>query len=169
VRMLGRGRPFVLEFMNPKRILSCREDIAGLQKRMTSDVVYCLDFKLVDKRYFDDLKEIENSKAKRYCCVVWVKRRLLKADCDLLNSLAHITIKQKTPVRVMHRRALMVRDKLIYKLKAEYINQHYFVLHMLASAGTYIKEFVHGDLGRTVPSIGSLLGSEADILQLDVT
>lgn len=40
---------------------------------------------------------------------------------------------------------------------------------MLASAGTYIKEFVHGDLGRTTPSIGSLLDSEADILQLDVT
>jgi tRNA U54 and U55 pseudouridine synthase Pus10 len=40
---------------------------------------------------------------------------------------------------------------------------------LLASAGTYIKEFVHGDLGRTVPSVGSLLGSEADILQLDVT
>ena len=40
---------------------------------------------------------------------------------------------------------------------------------LLASAGTYIKEFVHGDLGRTVPSIGSLLNSEADILQLDVT
>ena len=38
----------------------------------------------------------------------------------------------------------------------------------MASAGTYIKEFVHGDLGRTVPSIGSLLESEADILQLDV-
>ncbi len=40
---------------------------------------------------------------------------------------------------------------------------------LLASAGTYIKEFVHGDLGRTVPSVGSLLDSEADILQLDVT
>lgn len=35
--------------------------------------------------------------------------------------------------------------------------------------GTYIKEFVHGDLGRTVPSVGSLLGCRADILQLDVT
>jgi len=40
---------------------------------------------------------------------------------------------------------------------------------LLASAGTYIKEFVHGDLGRTVPSVGSLLESEADILQLDVS
>jgi len=58
----------------------------------------------------------------------------------------------------------MIRDKLVYKVYAEYINQHYFVLHVLASAGTYIKEFIHGDLGRTVPSIGSLLDSEADIL-----
>ena len=40
---------------------------------------------------------------------------------------------------------------------------------MLASAGTYIKEFVHGDLGRTVPNIGQILETESDILQLDVT
>lgn len=30
------------------------------------------------------------------------------------------------------------------------------------------QEFVHGDFGRTVPSLGSLLGCETDILQLDV-
>jgi len=39
---------------------------------------------------------------------------------------------------------------------------------VISSAGTYIKEFVHGDLGRTIPNIGSLLNSECDILQLDV-
>lgn len=39
---------------------------------------------------------------------------------------------------------------------------------MLASAGTYIKEFVHGDLERTIPNVGMLLGAEADIIQLDV-
>ena len=38
----------------------------------------------------------------------------------------------------------------------------------LLSAGTYVKEFVHGDLGRTSPSVCSLLGCQADILQLDV-
>lgn len=40
---------------------------------------------------------------------------------------------------------------------------------ILGQAGTYIKEFVHGDLGRTHPSIGSILGCRAEILQLDVT
>jgi tRNA U54 and U55 pseudouridine synthase Pus10 len=32
----------------------------------------------------------------------------------------------------------------------------------------YVKEFVHGDFGRTVPSICSMLGKRADIFQLDV-
>lgn len=39
---------------------------------------------------------------------------------------------------------------------------------MLASAGTYIKEFVHGDLERTLPNLGTIIENETDILQLDV-
>ena len=38
----------------------------------------------------------------------------------------------------------------------------------MTSAGTYVKEFVHSDLGRTTPNIGSLLNTKSDILQLDV-
>ena len=41
-------------------------------------------------------------------------------------------------------------------------------LDLVTQAGTYVKEFCHGDFGRTVPSVGSLLGCSADILQLDV-
>lgn len=33
---------------------------------------------------------------------------------------------------------------------------------------SYVKEFVHGDFGRTKPNLGNLLNSETDILQLDV-
>ena len=43
-----------------------------------------------------------------------------------------------------------------------------FQLHLQTQAGTYIKEFVHGDLGRTEPNVGSLLGGTFDILALDV-
>lgn len=42
------------------------------------------------------------------------------------------------------------------------------MLHVVAQAGTYIKEFVHGDLLRTVPSVGEMLKNEVDIVQLDV-
>lgn len=70
---------------------------------------------------------------------------------------------------MLHRRSQLVRQKVVHRVKADLINAHYFKLLVLASAGTYIKELVHGDLGRTEPSIGSLLETECDILQLDVT
>ena len=62
----------------------------------------------------------------------------------------------------------MDRDKKNFKLEATKINEHFLILDILASAGTYIKEFVHSDLGRTNPSIKSILNSNCDILQLDV-
>jgi tRNA pseudouridine synthase 10 len=64
----------------------------------------------------------------------------------------------------------MVRPKTVHAMETEWINHHWFILRLVTSAGAYIKEFVHGDLGRTVPNVGSLLGAEGhvDILQLDV-
>lgn len=45
----------------------------------------------------------------------------------------------------------------------------FFKLYVCTQAGTYIKEFVHGDFGRTKPSLGELLGGVSiDILALDV-
>lgn len=45
-----------------------------------------------------------------------------------------------------------------------------FKLNLLTEAGTYIKEFVHGDFGRTQPNMSVLLGNvPVDVLALDVT
>ena len=44
-----------------------------------------------------------------------------------------------------------------------------FKLELCTQAGTYVKEFVHGDFGRTHPSLSTILGCEnVDILALDV-
>ena len=51
VRMLGTGRPFVFELMNPKRAISCVENICNI--KMDSQYVRCSDFKIVDKLFFD--------------------------------------------------------------------------------------------------------------------
>ena len=53
-------------------------------------------------------------------------------------------------------------------LKAEKVSDHFMILDVISSAGTYIKEFVHSDLMRTEPSVKSLLDCDVDILQLDV-
>ncbi|KAG2260751.1 hypothetical protein Bca52824_080045 [Brassica carinata] len=96
---------------------------------------------------------------------------LEEKDINSIPSLKELKIFQKTPVRVLHRRSPLERERTIHWMKVEKIkgSSHYFPLHLCTQAGTYIKEFVHGDLGRTSPSMGSILGCRAEILQLDVT
>ena len=53
----------------------------------------------------------------------------------------------------------MVREKIIRALTPRWLSAHWFELDVLAGAGTYIKEFVHGDLGRTRPSVADLLSA----------
>jgi tRNA pseudouridine synthase 10 len=67
-----------------------------------------------------------------------------------------------------NRRTLSVRKKTIHAVSCQRINEHFFIMDLTTQAGTYVKEFVHGDLGRTMPNVGSLLQCDADILQLDV-
>lgn len=46
---------------------------------------------------------------------------------------------------------------------------HFAVIQLNTQAGTYIKEFVHGDLGRSLPNLATIAGVEgADLLALDV-
>ena len=91
--MLGRGRPFIVEFMNPKKSISCLEHVQDIAKLINSDVVTCHDFKIVDKKFFDELKDIENSKAKAYCCVVWVKKRVSEKELEQkLNTLSNLAL-----------------------------------------------------------------------------
>lgn len=42
------------------------------------------------------------------------------------------------------------------------------MLDFVTGAGTYIKEFIHSDFGRTEPSICSIIGQDIDIVTLDV-
>ena len=76
---------------------------------------------------------------------------------------------QQTPIRVLHRRTQMNREKRIPWMKCHAVpNTNCFRLEICTSAGAYVKEIIHGDRGRTHPCIGSLLNVHADILQLDV-
>lgn len=73
-----------------------------------------------------------------------------------------------TPLRVLHRRSPLVRPKTIHYIRVEQLEDNYFIVDLKTESGTYIKEFIHSDFGRTRPSLGSLLGCRADILSLDV-
>ena len=114
------------------------------------------------------MKQGEEAHRKEYRCVVALSRALTKSDVASLNATIDLVCQQLTPMRVLHRRTLMVRERTIHAMRAEQLSSRYLQLDLTTQAGTYVKEFVHGDFGRTRPNLGSLLGCSADILQLDV-
>ncbi|GAQ84635.1 hypothetical protein KFL_001980170 [Klebsormidium nitens] len=173
VRMLGRGRPFVLELQNA-RVLPPPAAYAQMQAAVNSRPdkwVAVRDLALVDRSQVDLLREGEAEKQKEYAAIVWLPRPATQADVDKLNGMRDLVVQQRTPIRVLHRRSPLIRPRTIHSMRAERVaaKPHYLLLHLCTQAGTYVKEFVHGDLGRTHPNVGSILGCEADILQLDVT
>lgn len=174
VRMLGGGRPFVAEVLNskvvPQKVTPQMVDrMVDVSRHMGSGVVVN-GLRVVERAYFAKMKAFETEKRKCYRCVVWTSKEVgedqLRKGLELDGG---VLLKQKTPLRVLHRRTQAVRERQIWELKVvRVVEKRVFVLDVVAAAGTYIKEFVHGDNGRTVPNVASMLGCEADILQLDV-
>ena len=80
----------------------------------------------------------------------------------------HATINQWTPTRVLHRRADKLRKKIVYSVDVRKISDNEAELVIEAQGGFYIKEFIHGDNGRTTPSIAEYLGVGVKSIELDV-
>ena len=126
---------------------------------------------------FKNLQSETEQKHKYYGCLCWsqetlppqteLERRLTMTAVG--NTLFPLELQQQTPIRVLHRRANTVRIRHIVSCPlVERLDDHYFRLHISTDAGTYVKEFCHGDLGRTQPNVSTLLGcGKADILELD--
>uniref|UniRef100_A0A8D2Q2E6 tRNA pseudouridine synthase Pus10 n=1 Tax=Zosterops lateralis melanops TaxID=1220523 RepID=A0A8D2Q2E6_ZOSLA len=170
VRTLGNGRPFAIELVNPHRIHFTTEEMRRLQQAIndSSDKIQVRDLQLVTRSAIGRMKEGEEEKTKTYSALIWTDKAIQREDITFLDDIKELKLDQKTPLRVLHRRPLAVRCRLIHTMRSEYIDEHHFRLHLKTQAGTYIKEFVHGDFGRTKPNIGSLLNRTADILELDV-
>ncbi|KAM7517328.1 hypothetical protein LguiA_006911 [Lonicera macranthoides] len=173
VRMLGSGRPFLVEIQNA-RIVPSEVSIKEIEKTINSlegKLVRVKNLKVLGSQGWTLMREGEAEKQKQYTALVWIPRSLTDDDLKTISSLEDLQILQRTPIRVLHRRSPLEREKIIHWMNIERIAEspQYFLLHLCTQAGTYIKEFVHGDLGRTHPSVGSILGCRAEILQLDVT
>ena len=170
VRMLGNGRPFLVELLNPKNIELNLKEIELLQSQInsSSDLVEVKQLEVMTKAAAISLKEGEMEKRKEYRALVWTPEVVTQEDVDKLSEMKETIVHQKTPIRVLHRRTLATRDKTIHTMRGELIDSHHFYLHLNTQAGTYIKEFIHGDFGRTQPNLRSIMGQEVDILTLDV-
>ena len=88
-------------------------------------------------------------------------------------SLHGVKLFQRTPDRVAHRRADLIRrrdvidvNKPVVEIMADGTREVEFTLR--CESGTYVKETIHGDSGRTQPSVASLLKAKCEVLWLDV-
>ncbi|MEC8877760.1 MAG: tRNA pseudouridine(54/55) synthase Pus10, partial [Candidatus Thermoplasmatota archaeon] len=77
-------------------------------------------------------------------------------------------VEQRTPTRVSHRRADLVRSRRVESMKLLSAGATSAELEIRAQHGTYIRELVSGDGGRTSPSLATLIGTECQVEVLDV-
>jgi tRNA pseudouridine synthase 10 len=62
----------------------------------------------------------------------------------------------------------MIREKKIHNCNIELIDGTMATLTIEAESGTYIKELISGDDGRTRPSISEMIGVPCKVAELDV-
>ncbi|KAM9770628.1 tRNA pseudouridine synthase Pus10 isoform 2-T2 [Menidia menidia] len=170
VRTLGSGRPFAMELLNPHRSRLSKVEMKQLQETInqSSDKIRVRDLQIVTREAMSRMKEGEEEKTKSYTALVWTQRPIQQEDIAFIDDIKDLTLDQKTPLRVLHRRALAIRQRVIHSMNARFLDSHHFYLGLKTQAGTYIKEFVHGDFGRTTPNLCRLLETDTDILELDV-
>ena len=92
---------------------------------------------------------------------------------SIIEKLNGLKIAQRTPDRVAHRRADLIRRRTVFEahsptieLNDEGLKEVEFTLR--CESGTYVKETIHGDSGRTQPCLASMLKSKCRVLWLDV-
>jgi len=166
VKMLGKGRPFVLEIKEPlKRDLDLKRLEYEINKNAQGKVEV-LNLKSSEKQRRSAIKTSSTDTYKTYLALVELAATVDAADLERLTKLK--LIEQRTPIRVSHRRADKVRKRQIKGLTATKIGEKTLELKIDCEGGLYIKELISGDEGRTQPSVSLLLGTPARCVQLDV-
>jgi tRNA pseudouridine synthase 10 len=167
-RMLGRGRPFVIEVKKPrKRFLNLRELVKTINDG-AREKVKVSSLRFVTKDYVRRLKKPEAAEKVYRVVVEFDKRVQDKELTQIEKRLANAVVRQQTPKRVLHRRADLIREKHIYEANVKRLTPNRIELRLRCQGGLYIKELVTGDDGRTIPSVAEIVGTRAMPFELDV-
>lgn len=167
-RMLGRGRPFVIEVKKPKiRFV----DLRALTKSVNEHAegkVKALNLRFSDKDAVRKLKKTEGAE-KVYRVLVEFGRNISDEELETLEKmLTNSVIRQQTPQRVLHRRADLIREKHIYEAETKRLAPNRAEIRVRCQGGLYIKELVTGDEGRTDPCVAKIVNVKAEPVELDV-
>lgn len=166
-RCIGEGRPFILEIKDP-RVRSI--DLVSMPEkvRAASDgSVLISDLRWSTKEEVAAIKEHRGSKTYR-AKVRFQTPVPAETLLNAVSSLRGAAVRQRTPERVQHRRADLVRERTVLDISVEDRSDAGCVLLIKGDAGLYIKELVSSDEGRTEPSLAALVQTEAVVDELDI-
>ena len=167
-RMLGNGRPFVIEISKPKKRFLDLKKLEGDVNANAAGKVEVSSLRFTNKDVVRRLKKAESAQ-KEYRVQIAFENAVSEEDLRLLEEkLNNVLIRQQTPLRVLHRRADLTREKYIYKVKVKKVSLKRAEMEIRCQGGLYVKELVSGDEGRTTPNVSELLGNRAKPLKLDV-
>jgi len=165
-RMLGNGRPFVLELLAPRRRTL---DLAALTRSVNTHAegrVEVSPLRFVERGAVAHLKETRS--AKRYRAAVAFDAPVSGDELSAALGALCGEIEQRTPRRVSHRRADRVRRRRLIAASGRMDGPRSAVVEVEGDGGLYIKELISGDEGRTNPSLAGCLEVGAAVTELDV-
>jgi len=154
-------RPFVIELREP---LERSVDLEEIQERINEDErVKVFEMEETHHDRPAEVKDLDADKTYR----AWIEvKDLENAELEALNHLKGEVV-QRTPQRVDHRRADKHREREVKSVDWK-VEDDLLVIDIEAEAGTYIKELISGDDGRSEPSVTGLLNMDAECVKLDV-
>ena len=167
--MLGTGRPFVLEIEAPKiRSINLKE-LEKVTNESVEGKIKVENYRLSSKREIIHLKGKAKDSIKKYRALIEFEEPIDEEKIKTLEKeLFEITIKQRTPTRVSHRRADKIREKKVFAVQSKKISEREYEATITCDGGCYVKELISGDNKRTKPSIAEIVGTNAICKELDV-
>ncbi|MBY9006304.1 MAG: tRNA pseudouridine(54/55) synthase Pus10 [Candidatus Lokiarchaeota archaeon] len=173
VRMLGTGRPFILELRNPKIRTLDLDNLLEKVNMTNKDKIEINQLSYTNKKQVIFIKENAENTKKTYKAIAESSSELNIEEFQerfikLINTFENKNIDQRTPHRVAHRRADKIRDKKLFKVEGKFLKPNLFEFIIESQGGTYIKELISGDEGRTSPSFSEILEVQLKCIELDV-
>lgn len=165
-RMLGTGRPMVVEVKNPRfRYV----DFDLINELLKSSLIEAKITSYSSRSRIEYLKGEGSKKRKAYKILVYTVKPISHDKLKMLEEkYRNRVIHQRTPKRILRRKKDVLRIRRVYEVKTKMLHEKLFEAIIYCDGGLYVKELVHGDGGRTAPSFSDILGAQAYPLELDV-
>ena len=168
VRCLGQGRPFVIEIKKPGTRMVDLEEIQNIVNQNAKGKVEINSLRWSNR---SEVVKVKESRSEKSYTIRFRVEDIPEQETviEMISTLSGVTLAQETPQRVSHRRAAKTRKRQVIQLSDIVVEGDEVQFFVRCEAGTYVKELVHSDEGRTVPSVSSVLGDkECTVIWLDV-